>query len=81
MALAGILCTALVVCLAVGTADAEHAIALGLPAGLLLIGGLIIITGQDPAVGERVGYLSGFWTGVLLTRSKSAVRPRRSRRR
>jgi hypothetical protein len=77
-AAAVILSTAIVILLALGTTD-EQAIALGLPASLLFIGVVLIASGQDQAVGQRISYLSGFWAGVLLSRSRSAIRNGRSR--
>jgi hypothetical protein len=71
--LSAMLSTAIVIGLALVATD-DQAVTLGLPAGLLLTGGLITAANHDPAIGQRISYLSGFWAGVLLSRTRSAIR-------
>jgi hypothetical protein len=77
-AVTAVLCMAVVIRLVLDAADAQ-AIALGLPAGLLLTRGLTTTRGQDPGVGQRMSYKSGFWAGVLVSRSRSVIRQGRNR--
>lgn len=69
---------AAVICLAVGAVSAQQAIAIGVPAAMLIIGGLIIAVLRDPAAGERAGFAAGFRVGLLLTRWRSLIRRRRN---
>jgi hypothetical protein len=69
-------CTAVLICLAVGVLTAQRAIALGLPAALLLFAGLVIAAAPDPAAGRRAGFKAGFLAGSLLTRLRFVFRRR-----
>lgn len=52
----------------------QQAIAMGLPAALLIIGGLIAAALPNAANGRRLSYQAGFRAGSLLTRLRSVFR-------
>lgn len=60
-----------------GDISAQQAVALGLPAAVLVIGGLIIAAAVDPSDGERHGFQAGLHVGTLLRRLRSLFRRRR----
>ena len=60
-----------VICLAVDVISPEQAIAIVLPAILLIIAGLITAAQRDPAAGQQRGFRAGFLAGSLLRRSRS----------
>jgi hypothetical protein len=63
-----------VICLAFGVLSAQQAIALCLPAALLIIAGLVIAAGPDHAAIRRAGFLAG----SLLSRWRAFFRGRRN---
>jgi hypothetical protein len=67
-----VLAMAAVVCVAVGAVTGAQAIAMALPAALLIVGGLIWAAAPDAATVRRVGFLAGFQFGSLLSRLRSA---------
>jgi hypothetical protein len=69
-------CTAVIICLAVGVLSAQRAIALGLPAAVLLIGGLVIAAIPDPAAARQAGFRAGFLAGSPLSRWRLVFRRR-----
>jgi hypothetical protein len=69
-------CTAVLICLAVDILSVQRAVALGLPAALLLIGGLIFAAIPNPAAGRQAGFRAGFLAGSLLTRWRFVFRRR-----
>lgn len=52
----------------------QQAIALGLVAALLIIGGLIVTAGPDLSVGFRSGFRAGLRAGSLVGRLRSLFR-------
>jgi hypothetical protein len=65
-AVAGVIlgtCTA--ICLAVGAISGEQAVALALPAVLLVVGGLIVVAMPDPVTSQRRGFGAGFLASSL----------------
>ena len=73
-----VLGTAAVICLAVGAVSIQQAVALGLPAVILIMGGLIAAAIPDPATGRRAGFQTGFRVGSLLSQWRSVFRQRRN---
>jgi hypothetical protein len=71
-----ILGTAAVICLALGAVTVQQAIALTLPAALLIIGGLVWAAAPDAATAGRLGFQAGFQLGALLGRLRSVLRQR-----
>ena len=71
-----ILGAAAVICLTVGAVSAQQAIAVGLPAALLIIIGIVIAVLPDPATGQRTGFQAGFLAGSMLSLWRSAFRRR-----
>ncbi len=64
-----------VICLALGAISGQQAIAMALPAALLIAGGLIVMAMPDPATGQRGGFLAGLRAGLLLRRWRLAAAP------
>lgn len=60
-----------------GDISAQQAVALGLPAAVLVVGGLIIAAAVDPSDGERHGFLTGLRVGTFLRRLRSLFGRRR----
>lgn len=71
-----VLAIATLTCSLLGVISAQQAIALGLPATLLVVGGLIAAAAVDPSEGERLGFLAGLRAGTLLRRQRSLFRRR-----
>jgi hypothetical protein len=71
-------CAAVLISLAVDVLTVQQAIALGLPAALLLVAGLVIAAIPDQAAGRRAGFKAGFLAGSLLTRLRLVFRRRRN---
>ena len=71
-----VLGTAAVICLVVHVITVQQAIAMALPAALLIIGGVIWGTPPDAAAGGRLGFYAGFNLGSLLSRLRSLFRQR-----
>jgi hypothetical protein len=65
-----------VICLAFGAVSVQQAIAVGLPAALLIITGIVMAVLPDPATGQRTGFQAGYLAGSLLSRWRSAFRHR-----
>jgi len=68
-----ILGAAALISLTLAAVSDQQAIGLGLPAILLITGGLITAAIPDLAVGQRISHMSGYRTGALLSRSLSAI--------
>ena len=64
---------AAIVSLTMGTVSAPQAIALGLPAALLVVAGLILALPRD-AAGRRLGYRAGFYLGAIIGQLRSRLR-------
>jgi len=71
-----ILGTAAVICLVCRVIVIQQAIAMALPAALLVIGGVIWGSAPDPATGRRFGFQTGFLLGSLVSRLRSLFRRR-----
>jgi hypothetical protein len=71
-----ILGTAAVICLVIRAIVVQQAIAMALPAALLVIGGVIWSSPPDAATGRRLGFLTGFHLGSVVRRLRSIFRPR-----
>jgi len=67
-----------VICLALGAISGQQAMAMALPAALLVAGGLIGVAMPDPATGQRGGFLAGLRAGSLLRRWRCVLRRRRN---
>ena len=63
-----------VICLTLGAISGQQAIAMALPAALLIAGGLIVMAMPDPATGQRGGFLAGLRAGSLLRRWRRVLR-------
>jgi hypothetical protein len=69
-----------VICLALGAISGEQAVAIALPAVLLVAGGLIVAAMPDPATGQRRGFGAGSrasslgrWWRCLLRRRRNGA--------
>jgi hypothetical protein len=71
-----ILGTAAVICLVFRAIVVQQAIAMALPAALLVIGGVIWGSPPDAATGRRFGFQTGFQVGSLVRRLRSLFRRR-----
>lgn len=63
-------------CTLLNVISAQQALALGLPAMLLIIGGLIAAAAIDPSISGRRGFRAGLRVGGLLRRLRSLCRRR-----
>ena len=63
-----------VICLALGAISGQQAMAMALPAALLIAGGLTVVAIPDPATGQRGGFLAGLRAGSLLRRWRRVLR-------
>jgi hypothetical protein len=72
-----ILGTSAVICLALHAISGQQAVAMALPAGLLIVGGLTVAALPDRATGQRRGFGAGFRTGSLRRRWRRVLRQRR----
>jgi hypothetical protein len=70
---------AIVVCVAAGAIGANQAVALAVPAALLIIGGLIVAALPDTVTARQRGFRAGLLVGSLLRRWRAALRRYRSR--
>jgi hypothetical protein len=73
-----ILAVAAVISSAMRAVSVQQAIAMGLPAALLIIGGVIAAVLPDAATGRRLSFRAGFRAGSVLTRLRSIFRQPRS---
>jgi hypothetical protein len=71
-----ILGTSAVICLAVGVISGEQALAMALPAVLLIVGGLVVMAMPEPATGQRRGFRAGLFAGSLRRRWRGVHRRR-----
>jgi hypothetical protein len=71
-----ILGTAAVICLVFRAIALQQAIAMALPAALLVIGGVIWGSPPDAETGRRLGFHTGFHVGSLVSRLRSLFRRR-----
>jgi uncharacterized membrane protein len=67
---------ATLVCSLLGVISAQQAVALGLPAVVLILGGLIAVWVPDPQTSHRLGVRAGLQAGALLKLWRSLVRRR-----
>ena len=56
----------------------QQVIAIGLPAAVLIIGGLIAAVLPDSATGRPLSFRAGFLVGLLVTRLRSGTRQPRA---
>jgi hypothetical protein len=63
-------------CTLLNVISAQQALALGLPAMLLIIGGLIAAAAVDPSTSRRRGFQAGLHVGGLLRMLRSLFRRR-----
>jgi hypothetical protein len=71
-----ILGAAAVICLFSRAIVVQQAIAMALPAAVLVIGGVIWGSPPDAATGRRLGFYAGFQLGSLVRRLRSLFRRR-----
>jgi hypothetical protein len=71
-----ILGAAAVICLTLDAVSVQQAIAVGLPAVLLIFTGIVLAMLPDQATGQRTGFRAGILAGSLLSRWRSAFRHR-----
>jgi hypothetical protein len=71
--------TVTVICLSLGICGGDQAVALGVPAALLVISGLLAAAIPDPAAGHRFGFKAGLQAGSMLSRWRSVLRRLRNR--
>jgi len=71
-----VLAMATVICLRLNVISIQQAVAIGLLAVLLIVGGLIAGSTVDPATAHRLGFRAGLRVGTLLRRLRSALRRR-----
>jgi hypothetical protein len=71
-----VLAVATLTCSLLNVISANQAIALGLPATVLVIGGLIASSVPDPSVSSRLGFQAGLRAGALVNLYRSFVRYR-----
>jgi hypothetical protein len=69
-----ILGTSAVICLAIDAISGQQAVAMALPAALLIVGGLIVVAIPDPATGHQRGFRAGSRAGSLLRRWRCVFR-------
>ena len=69
-----VLALATLACSLLGVISAQQAIALGLPAALLIVGGVIVTAGRDLPAACGSGFRAGLRTGTLLSRLRSWFR-------
>ena len=65
-----------VICLVFHAIVVQQAIAMALPAALLVIGGVIYGSPPDAATGRRLGFQAGFQLGSLVRRLRLLFRRR-----
>lgn len=70
------LAIATLVCSLLAVISAQQAVALGLPAVVLILGGLIAVWVPDHQTGRRLGYQVGRVTGALLNLWRSLAHRR-----
>jgi hypothetical protein len=73
-AVGAVLAIATLTCSLLDVISAQQAIALGLPAALFIIGGLIAAASVDPSTAEQLGIRAGLRVGTLLRLFRSAFR-------
>lgn len=69
-----VLAIATLACSLLGVISAQQAVALGLPAVVLVVGGLITTAAIDASVSERLGFRAGLHVGRLLRRLRAVLR-------
>lgn len=67
---------AAVTCLGLGAVSVQQAIAMGLPAALLIVTGIVMAVLTDPATSQQTGFQAGFLAGSLLRLWRSVFRQR-----
>jgi hypothetical protein len=68
-----------VICVAAGAIGAHQAVALAVPAALLISGGLIVAAVPDPLTARQRGFWAGLRIGSLRRRWRAALRRDRGR--
>lgn len=63
-------------CTLLNVISAQQAVAAGLPAALLIVGGLIAAAAVDPSSTERRAFQAGLRVGKLLRRLRASLRRR-----
>jgi len=71
-----VLALATLTCARLGVVSAQQAIAMGLPAAVLILGDLIVASVPDPSTGSRIGFQAGLRAGAIVNRWRFLVRPR-----
>lgn len=71
-----VLAIATLVCSLLGVISAQQAVALGLPAVVLILGGLIAVWVPNPRTGHRLGFQAGRQVGTLLNFCRSLTHRR-----
>ena len=71
-----VLALATLACSLLGVISAQQAIALGLPAVLLIVGGVIATAARDLPAASGSGFRAGLRTGSALSRLRSRLRRR-----
>ena len=69
-----VLAIATLICSLLGAISAQQAVALGLPAAVLILGGFIAVWVPDPQASHRLGFQASVHVGVLLKLWRSVVR-------
>lgn len=71
-----VLALATLTCTELGLVSAQQAIAIGLPAAVLIIGNLIAASIPDPSTSSRLGLQAGLRAGTLVNLWRSLIRHR-----
>lgn len=72
-----VLALATLTCSLLGIVSAQQAIAMALPAAVLIAADLIAASVPDPSTGRRLGFQAGLRAGTLVNRWRSLLRHRR----
>jgi hypothetical protein len=67
------------ICVSLGICGGDQAVAMAMPAALLVTGGLVAAAIPDPATGRRLGFKAGSRAGSMLSRWRSMLRGPRDR--
>lgn len=71
-----VIAMATVICSRLNVISTQQTIALGLPAVMLIVGGVIAGSTVDPSTAQRLGFRAGLHVGNLLRGLRSAFRRR-----
>lgn len=75
-AVGAVLAIATVTCARLDVISTQQTVALGLPAVMLIVGGVIAASTIDTATAQRLGFRAGLHTGLLVRRVRSLFRGR-----